>query len=554
MKKPRSNYYYENENFEKALYIMKLQLAIYITASIEEKIPIKRFGYFSPLDQAIDEVLVERLFPRFVGMMRMQLDKYPDSGSMELGKINGVPALRINDLVFMGYKSAMHKEWAKNQQYLLDNMKRGDNVRRHTREDAGRKLIDMIDFLYTHPSKEFVDKYYNLETRLVYFYDKPLRKIEDFFEPFSRHNPSNVISKWSVPEKDKMTIKIDLINNYKDIKESFLRFYKQNYPEGNDLREAELSLVLNNKDCRVEKIEINLTDEHFQTYKLEDIEEHLEVSKSLLPIENMTIYNQMRGYVNVVNDWIEDKKYKNIVGEHDLEMFNVDNRTLDQFVTRYWELRSKVPEISREMPFTKEENKMIFEHLENEKLIEAVLNALIFIKNTTFDYNNGIHSFLTKEELVDNMVMLTGGFNERFAHIITNSKYDFLNYGEIDKAIKEKLSSFNNPREDIRVRDVVEAVRNVEKIEMRRGFKPREVFDIRTQEIISFDSDRPKEKRKYEFNFFAKEEPIEQPKSYENITIEKSQSGKGYVMSKTFNSVKKDKTKKVQKTTIEREG
>lgn len=554
MKKPRSNYYYENENFEKALYIMKLQLAIYITASIEEKIPIKRFGYFSPLDQAIDEVLVERLFPRFVGMMRMQLDKYPDSGSMELGKINGVPALRINDLVFMGYKSAMHKEWAKNQQYLLDNMKRGDNVRRHTREDAGRKLIDMIDFLYTHPSKEFVDKYYNLETRLVYFYDKPLRKIEDFFEPFSRHNPSNVISKWSVPEKDKMTIKIDLINNYKDIKESFLRFYKQNYPEGNDLREAELSLVLNNKDCRVEKIEINLTDEHFQTYKLEDIEEHLEVSKSLLPIENMTIYNQMRGYVNVVNDWIEDKKYKNIVGEHDLEMFNVDNRTLDQFVTRYWELRSKVPEISREMPFTKEENKMIFEHLENEKLIEAVLNALIFIKNTTFDYNNGIHSFLTKEELVDNMVMLTGGFNERFAHIITNSKYDFLNYGEIDKAIKEKLSSFNNPREDIRVRDVVEAVRNVEKIEMRRGFKPREVFDIRTQEIISFDSDRPKEKRKYEYNFFAKEEPIEQPKSYENITIEKSQSGKGYVMSKTFNSVKKDKTKKVQKTTIEREG
>ena len=103
MKKPRSNYYYEKENFENALYIMKLQLAIYITASIEEKIPIKRFGYFSPLDQAIDEVLVERLFPRFVGMMRMQLDKYPDSGAMELGKINGVPALRINDLVFMGY-------------------------------------------------------------------------------------------------------------------------------------------------------------------------------------------------------------------------------------------------------------------------------------------------------------------------------------------------------------------------------------------------------------------------------------------------------------------
>lgn len=553
MKKPRSNYYYENENFEKALYIMKLQLAIYITASIEEKIPIKRFGYFSPLDQAIDEVLVERLFPRFVGMMRMQLDKYPDSGSMELGKINGVPALRINDLVFMGYKSAMHKEWAKNQQYLLDNMKMGYHVHRCQREDAGRKLIDMIDFLYTHPSKEFVDKYYNLETRLVYFYDKPLKNIEKIFEPFSRHNPKNMVFEWENLEENGIRLKINLLNNFRDIKESFLRFYKQNYPEGNDLREAELNIVLT-KDYRVGKIEINLRDEDYLTYKIDNIEEHLEVSKSLLPIENMTIYNQMREYVNEVNSLIEDEKYKDIVGKRDLEMFNVDNRTLDQFVTRYWELRSKVPEISREMPFTKEENKMIFEHLENEKLIEAVLNALIFIKNTTFDYNNGIHSFLTKEELVDNMVMLTGGFNERFAHIITNSKYDFLNYGEIDKAIKEKLSSFNNPREDIRVRDVVEAVRNVEKIEMRRGFKPREVLDIRTQEIISFDSDRPKEKRKYEFNFFAKEEPIEQPKSYENITIEKSQSGKGYVMNKTFNSVKKDKTKKVQKTTVEREG
>lgn len=553
MKKPRSNYYYENENFEKALYIMKLQLAIYITASIEEKIPIKRFGYFSPLDQAIDEVLVERLFPRFVGMMRMQLDKYPDSGSMELGKINGVPALRINDLVFMGYKSAMHKEWAKNQQYLLDNMKMGYHVHRCQREDAGRKLIDMIDFLYTHPSKEFVDKYYDIETRLVYFYDKPLKNIEKIFEPFSRHNPKNMVFEWENLEENGIRLKINLLNNFRDIKESFLRFYKQNYPEGNDLREAELNIVLT-KDYRVGKIEINLRDEDYLTYKIDNIEEHLEVSKSLLPIENMTIYNQMRGYVNEVNSLIEDEKYRNIVGKHDLEMFNVDNRTLDQFVTRYWELRSKVPEISREMPFTKEENKMIFEHLENEKLIEAVINALIFIKNTTFDYNNGIHSFLTKEELVDNMVMLTGGFNERFAHIITNSKYDFLNYGEIDKAIKEKLSSFNNPREDIRVRDVVEAVRNVEKIEMRRGFKPREVLDIRTQEIISFDSDRPKEKRKYEFNFFAKEEPIEQPKSYENITIEKSQSGKGYVMNKTFNSVKKDKTKKVQKTTVEREG
>lgn len=553
MKKPRSNYYYENENFEKALYIMKLQLAIYITASVEEGTPIKRFGYFSPLDQAIDEVLVERLFPRFVGMMRMQLDKYSDSGSMELGKINGVPALRINDLVFMGYKSAMHKEWAKNQQYLLDNMKMGYHVHRCNKEDAGRKLIDMIDFLYTHPSKEFVDKYYDLETRLVYFYDKPLKNIEKIFEPFSRHNPKNMVFEWENLEENGIRLKINLLNNFRDIKESFLRFYKQNYPEGNDLREAELNIVLT-KDYRVGKIEINLRDEDYLTYKIDNIEEHLEVSKSLLPIENMTIYNQMRGYVNVVNDWIEDKKYKNIVGEHDLEMFNVDNRTLDQFVTRYWELQSKVPEISREMPFTKEENKMIFEHLENEKLIRAVLRALAFIRNTTFDYNNGIHSFLTKEELVDNMVMLTGGFNERFAHIITNSKYDFLNYGEIDKAIKEKLSSFNNPREDIRVRDVVEAVRNVEKIEMRRGFKPREVLDIRTQEIISFDSDRPKEKRKYEFNFFAKEEPIEQPKSYENITIEKSQSGKGYVMNKTFNSVKDKKIKKIQKTTVEREG
>ena len=553
MKKPRSNYYYENENFEKALYIMKLQLAIYITASIEEKIPIKRFGYFSPLDQAIDEVLVERLFPRFVGMMRMQLDKYPDSGSMELGKINGVPALRINDLVFMGYKSAMHKEWAKNQQYLLDNMKRGDNVRRHTREDAGRKLIDMIDFLYTHPSKEFVDKYYNLETRLVYFYDKPLRKIEDFFESFSRHNPSNVISKWSVPEKDKMTIKIDLINNYKDIKESFLRFYKQNYPEGNDLREAELSLVLNNKDCRVEKIIINLTDEHFQTYKLEDIEEHLEVSKSLLPIENMTIYNQMRGYVNVVNDWIEDKKYKDIVGKRDLEMFNVDNRTLDQFVTRYWELQSKVPEISREMPFTKEENKMIFEHLENEKLIEAVSNAIDFMGSVTRNSFNGknadVDSLLTKEELVDNIVMLTGGFNGRFAHIIkSDSDYDFLNYGEIHKAVKEKLSSFNNPKEDIRVRDVVEAVRNVEKIEMRQGFKPRKVSNLWYE--IGKKNHNNELKYNEVYKGFVK---AKQPRSYENITIEKNQSGKGYVMNKTFNSVK-DKTKKVQKTTIEREG
>lgn len=554
MKKPRSNYYYENENFEKALYIMKLQLAIYITASVEEETPIKRFGYFSPLDQAIDEVLVERLFPRFVGMMRMQLDKYPDSGSMELGKINGVPALRINDLVFMGYKSAMHKEWAKNQQYLLKNIDRGHNVRHHTKEDAGRKLIDMISFLYSHPSKEFVDKYYDLETRLVYFYDKPLKNIEKIFEPFSRHNPKNMVFEWENLEENGIRLKINLLNNFRDIKESFLRFYKQNYPEGNDLREAELNIVLT-KDCRVGKIEIDLTDEDFQTYKLENIEEHLEVSKSLLPIENMTIYNQMRGYVNVVNDWIEDKKYKNIVGEHDLEMFNVDNRTLDQFVTRYWELQSKVPEISRERQFTKEENKMILEHLENEKLIRAVLRALAFIRNTTFDCNNEIQSFLTKEELVDNMVMLTGGFNERFAHIIkSTSKYDFLNYREIDKAIKEKLSSFNNPKEDIRVRDVVEAVRNIEKIEMRQGFKPREVLDSRTQDIIAFDSDRPKEKRKYEYNFFAKEEPIEQPKIYENITIEKSQSGKGCVMNKTFNSVKKDKTKKVQKTTIEREG
>ena len=196
--------YYENENFEKALYIMKLQLAIYITASIEEKIPIKRFGYFSPLDQAIDEVLVERLFPRFVGMMRMQLDKYPDSGSMELGKINGVPALRINDLVFMGYKSAMHKEWAKNQQYLLDDMNRGYHVHHGNKEDAGRKLIDMISFLYSHPSKEFVDKYYDIETRLVYFYDKPLKNIENFFEPFSRHNPKNMVFEWEELDEDRV--------------------------------------------------------------------------------------------------------------------------------------------------------------------------------------------------------------------------------------------------------------------------------------------------------------------------------------------------------------
>ena len=46
MKKPRSNYYYENENFEKALYIMKLQLAIYITASIDEKNTNKKIWVF----------------------------------------------------------------------------------------------------------------------------------------------------------------------------------------------------------------------------------------------------------------------------------------------------------------------------------------------------------------------------------------------------------------------------------------------------------------------------------------------------------------------------
>lgn len=548
MKRPRSNYYYENENFEKALYIIKLQLAIYITASVEERTPIKRFGYFSPLDQAIDEVLVERLFPRFVGMMRMQLDKYPDSGSMELGKINGVPALRINDLVFMGYKSAMHKEWAKNQQYLLDDMNRGYHVHHGNKEDAGRKLIDMISFLYSHPSKEFVDKYYDIETRLVYFYDKPLKNIEKFFEPFSRHNPKHMVFEWEELDEDRVKLKINLLNNFKDIKESFLRFYKQNYPEGKDLKEAELDIVLI-RGRYAEKLEINLRDEDYLIHKIDNIEEHLEIC------DKVYIYNQMEEYVNEVNSLVEDEKYRDIVGEQDLRMFNVDNRTIDQFVTRYWELQREVPKISRERQFTKEENKMILEHLENEKLVKAVTSALWFIRNTTFDYNNVIQSFLTKEELVDNMVMLTGGFNERFTHIIKmTSKYDFLNYGEIDKAIKEKLSSFNNPREDIRVRDVVEAVRNIEKIEMRRGFKPREFLDIRTQEIISFDSDRPKEKRKYEYNFFAKEEPIEQPKSYENITIEKSQSGKGYVMSKTFNSVKKDKTKKVQKTTIEREG
>ena len=552
MKRPRSNYYYENENFEKALYIMKLQLAIYITASIEEKIPIKRFGYFSPLDQAIDEVLVERLFPRFVGMMRMQLDKYPDSGSMELGKINGVPALRINDLVFMGYKSAMHKEWAKNQQYLLDNMKMGYHVHRCQREDAGRKLIDMIDFLYTHPSKEFVDKYYDLETRLVYFYDKPLKNIEKIFEPFSRHNPKNMVFEWENLEENGIRLKINLLNNYKDIKESFLRFYKQNYPEGNDLREAELNIVLT-KDYRVGKIEINLRDEDYLTYKIDNIEEHLEVSKSLLPIENMTIYNQMRGYVNEVNSLIEDEKYRDIVGKRDLEMFNVDNRTLDQFVTRYWELQSKVPEISRERQFTKEENKMILEHLENEKLIEAVSNAIDFMGSVTRNSFNGknadVDSLLTKEELVDNIVMLTGGFNGRFAHIIkSDSDYDFLNYGEIHKAVKEKLSSFNNPKEDIRVRDVVEAVRNVEKIEMRQGFKPRKVSNLWYE--IGKKNHNNELKYNEVYKGFVK---AKQPRSYENITIKKNQSGKGYVMNKTFNSVK-DKTKKVQKTTIEREG
>ena len=553
MKRPRSNYYYENENFEKALYIMKLQLAIYITASIEEKIPIKRFGYFSPLDQAIDEVLVERLFPRFVGMMRMQLDKYPDSGSMELGKINGVPALRINDLVFMGYKSAMHKEWAKNQQYLLDNMKMGYHVHRCQREDAGRKLIDMIDFLYTHPSKEFVDKYYDIETRLVYFYDKPLKNIEKIFEPFSRHNPKHMVFEWENLEENGIRLKINLLNNFRDIKESFLRFYKQNYPEGNDLREAELNIVLT-KDYRVGKIEINLRDEDYLTYKIDNIEEHLEVSKSLLPIENMTIYNQMRGYVNEVNSLIEDEKYKDIVGKHDLEMFNVDNRTLDQFVTRYWELQREVPKISRERQFTKEENKMILEHLENEKLVKAVSNAIYFIESATrssIDGKNGdVDSLLTKKELIDNMVMLTGGFNGRFSKLVASgSECVFLYYGEMHKMFKEKLSSFNNPKEDIRVRDVVEAVRNIEKIEMRLGFKPREIYNL------TYDINKKNYNNEIKYNYIYKGFiKTKQPKSYENITIEKSQSGKGYVMSKTFNSVKKDKTKKVQKTTIEREG
>ncbi|MDY3828576.1 MAG: hypothetical protein SOZ71_07320 [Clostridium sp.] len=546
MKRPRSNYYYENENFEKALYIMKLQLAIYITASVEEGTPIKRFGYFSPLDQAIDEVLVERLFPRFVGMMRMQLDKYPDSGSMELGKINGVPALRINDLVFMGYKSAMHKEWAKNQQYLLKNIDRGHNVHHHTKEDAGRKLIDMISFLYSHPSKEFVDKYYNLETRLVYFYDKPLKNIEKIFEPFSRHNPKHMVFEWENLEENGIRLKINLLNNFKDIKESFLRFYKQNYPEGNNLREAELNIVLT-KNCRVGKIEIDLTDEHFQTYKLENIEEHLEIC------DKVYIYNQMEEYVNEVNSLVEDEKYRDIVGKQDLRMFNVDNRTIDQFLTRYWELKSKVSEISREMPFTKEENKMIFEHIENEKLLEAVSYAIYFIDKATRDCfnfyggNANVKTLLTKEELVDNIVMLTGGFNSEFARLVRmNSDYDFLMCKEIDKAIKEKLSSFNKP---IRVRDVVEAVRNVEKIEMRLGFKPRDVLNL----INEINKKEYNHKLEYNvlYDGFIK---ARQPRSYENITIEKSQSGKGYVMSKTFNSVKKDKTKKVQKTTIEREG
>lgn len=548
MKRPRSNYYYENENFEKALYIIKLQLAIYITASVEEKTPIKRFGYFSPLDQAIDEVLVERLFPRFVGMMRMQLDKYPDSGSMELGKINGVPALRINDLVFMGYKSAMHKEWAKNQQYLLKNIDRGHNVRHHTKEDAGRKLIDMIDFLYTHPSKEFVDKYYDIETRLVYFYDKPLKNIEKIFEPFSRHNPKHMVFEWENLEENGIRLKINLLNNFKDIKESFLRFYKQNYPEGNDLREAELNIVLT-KNCRVGKIEIDLTDEHFQTYKLENIEEHLEIC------DKAYIYNQMEEYVNEVNSLVEDKKYKDIVGEQDLRMFNVDNRTIDQFVARYWKLKSKVSKISREMPFTKEENKMIFEHIENEKFVNAISKAIYFIDKATRDCfnfyggNADVETLLTKEELVDNIVMLTGGFNSEFAHLVSvDSDYDFLMCKEIDKAIKEKLSSFNNPREDIRVRDVVEAVRNVEKIEMRLGFKPRDISNL----INEINKKEYNHKLEYNvlYDGFIK---AKQPRSYENITIEKSQSGKGYIMNKTFNSVK-DKTKKVQKTTVEREG
>lgn len=293
-----------------------------------------------------------------------------------------------------------------------------------------------------------------------------------------------------------------MLNNFRDIKESFLRFYKQNYPEGNDLREAELNIVLT-KDYRVGKIEIDLTDEDFQTYKLEDIEEHLEVSKSLLPIENMTIYNQMRGYVNEVNSLIEDEKYKDIVGKRDLEMFNVDNRTLDQFVTRYWELQREVPKISRERQFTKEENKMILEHLENEKLVKAVSNAIYFIESATrssIDGKNGdVDSLLTKKELIDNMVMLTGGFNGRFSKLVASgSECVFLYYGEMHKMFKEKLSSFNNPKEDIRVRDVVEAVRNIEKIEMRLGFKPREIYNL------TYDINKKNYNNEIKYNYIYK--------------------------------------------------
>ena len=139
---------------------------------------------------------------------------------------------------------------------------------------------------------------------------------------------------------------------------------------------------------------------------------------------------------------------------------------------------------------------MILEHLENEKIVKAVSNAIIFIRNTTFESNNEIQSLLTKKELIDNMVMLTGGFNERFAHIIkSTSKYDFLNYREIDKAIKEKLSSFNNPKEDIRVRDVVEAVRNIEIIEMRLGFKPREIYNL------TYDIDKKNYNNEIKYNY-----------------------------------------------------
>ena len=48
-----------------------------------------------------------------------------------------------------------------------------------------------------------------------------------------------------------------------------------------------------------EKIEINLRDKDYLTYKIDNIEEHLEIC------DKVYIYNQMEEYVNEVNSLVE---------------------------------------------------------------------------------------------------------------------------------------------------------------------------------------------------------------------------------------------------------